>query len=117
MVVVYKIARLGAGQLNWDLFTKGQIPFAPPAVQQGLANAFAGTLVIVGIAAAMALPAGILVAIYLVEFAPRRVRSVVSLVLDVLQGIPAIVIGIFVYGLLVLRRAERALRARSRSRS
>ena len=57
---------------------------------------------IVGIAAAMGIPFGILVAIYLVEFAPRRVRNVVSLVLDVLMGIPAIVLGIFYYELLVL---------------
>lgn len=108
-VVVYKIARLGVSQLNWDLFTKGQIPFAPPNVPQGLANAFAGTLVIVGIAAAMAMPFGILVAIFLTEFAPRSVRNGVGLVLDVLMGVPAIVIGIFVYELLVLGHQQSAI--------
>ena len=102
VIVVYKIVRLGAAALNWDLFTRGQIPFAPPGTVQGLANAFAGTIVIVGIAAAMGIPYGILVAIYLGEFAPRRVRNGVSLILDVLMGIPAIVLGIFYYGLLVL---------------
>ena len=101
-IVVYKIVRYGAAALNWDLFTRGQIPFAPPEFPQGLANAFAGTIVIVGLAGAMGIPYGILVAIYLVEFAPRRVRSFVSLILDVLMGIPAIALGIFYYGLLVL---------------
>lgn len=102
VIVVYKIVRYGATALNWDLFTRGQIPFAPPGIPQGLANAFAGTIVIVGIAAAIGIPYGILVAIYLVEFAPPRVRNAVSLILDVLMGIPAIVLGIFYYGLLVL---------------
>lgn len=107
-VVVYKIVRLGAGQVNWDLFTKGQIPFSDQP--QGLANAFAGSLVIVGIAAAMGIPIGTLIAIYLVEFAPRRVRSVISLVLDILQGIPAVVLGIFYYELLVITtQQQRAL--------
>ena len=101
-IVVYKIARNGASAVNWDLFTKGEIPLAPPGIAQGLANAFAGTIMIVAIAAAMGIPFGILVAIYLVEFAPRRVRAFVSLILDVLMGIPAIVLGIFYYGLLVL---------------
>jgi phosphate transport system permease protein len=99
-VVVYKIVRLGAGQVNWDLFTKGQVPFSTGP--QGLANAFAGTIVIVGIAAAMGIPTGTLIAVYLVEFAPRRVRNVISLVLDILQGIPAVVLGIFYYELLVI---------------
>ena len=101
-VVVFKIVRYGAAALDWDFFTRGQIPFAPPGIPQGLANAFAGTIVIVALAGAMGIPYGILVAIYLVEFAPRRVRDGVSLILDVLVGIPAIVLGIFYYGLLVL---------------
>ena len=108
--VVYKIARLGASQINWDLFTKGQIPFAGPTIAQGLANAFAGTLVIVALSAAMGIPVAILAAIYLVEFAPRRVRNAVSVVLDVLMGIPAVVLGIFYYVLLVLTtHQQRAL--------
>lgn len=109
VIVVYKIARNGASQVNWNLFTKGQIPFAPPELPQGVANAFAGSLIIVGIAAAMAIPTGILVAVYLTEFAPRRIRSVVGLVVDVLMGVPAIVLGVFVYGLLVLSDQQRAI--------
>jgi len=109
VIVVYKIARNGASQVNWNLFTKGQIPFAPPGLPQGLANAFAGSLVIVGIAAVMAIPTGILVAVYLTEFAPKRVRNVVGLVVDVLMGVPAIVLGVFVYGLLVLPDQQRAI--------
>ena len=106
-VVVWSVARRGAGQLNLDLITKAPVPFLP--VKQGLANAFAGTLVIVGIATLMSLPVGILVAIYLNEFARPSVRSAVSLALDVLNGIPAIVIGVFVYGLFVIGHGQSAL--------
>ncbi len=103
-VVIYSVARRGASELNLDLLTKTPVQFAPAGVKQGLANAFVGSLVIVGLATAMALPVGILVAIYVNEFAPRRIRSAVGLVLDVLAGIPAIVVGIFVFGLLVVGR-------------
>jgi phosphate transport system permease protein len=100
-VVVWSVARRGAGALNLDLVTKTPVPFSLTPVKQGLANAFAGTVVIVGLATLMAMPVGILVAIYLNEFARPAIRSAVSLALDVLNGIPAIVIGIFVFGLLV----------------
>jgi phosphate transport system permease protein len=105
-LVVWSVARRGASQLNLDFFTKTPVPFALPGVKQGLADAFAGSLVLVGLAAAMALPVGILVAIYVNEFARRPVRRSVGLVLDVLNGIPAIVIGIFVYGLLVVGHGQ-----------
>ncbi|HEY3463099.1 MAG TPA: phosphate ABC transporter permease PstA [Gaiellaceae bacterium] len=105
-VVVWSVAQRGASQLNLDLFTKSQVTFAIGNVHQGLANAFAGSLVIVGLATAMAMPFGILVAIYVNEFAPRAVRIGVGVVLDVLNGIPAIVIGIFMFGLLVVSHGQ-----------
>ena len=101
VVVVYSVGRRGWTELNFNLLTKAPIPFSFTNAPQGLSNAFAGTLVIVAIATAMALPVGILVAIYLNEFAPPAIRNGVGMALDVLAGVPAIVIGIFVYGLLV----------------
>lgn len=100
--VVYAVGRRGWSELNFDLLTKQPIPFSVTNAPQGLGNAFAGTLVVVGLATAMALPFGILVAVYLNEFAPPAVRNGVGLALDVLAGVPAIVVGIFVYGLLVV---------------
>lgn len=100
-VVVWSVAERGASQLNLDLLTKTPVAFSLTPVKQGMANAFAGTLVIVGLSTAMALPFGILVAVYLNEFARPAVRSAVSLALDVLNGIPSVVIGVFVFGLLV----------------
>jgi phosphate transport system permease protein len=101
-IVVWSVARRGAGALNLDLLRRDPVPFAFGPVKQGLANAFAGSLVLVGLATLMALPVGILVAVYLTEFARPSVRTAVGLALDVLNGIPAIVIGIFVFGLLVV---------------
>jgi phosphate transport system permease protein len=106
VVVVWSVAKRGAGALDLNLLTKNPVPFAFGPVKQGLANAFAGSLVLVGLATLMALPVGILVAVYLTEFAPPPVRAVVSLALDVLNGIPAIVIGIFVFGLIVVGRGQ-----------
>ena len=108
VVIVWSVAKRGASQLSLDLFTKTQVPYALTSVSTGLANAFVGSLVIVGIATVMALPFGILIAIYVNEFAPRAIRNGVGLVLDVLNGIPAIVIGIFIYGLLVIGHGQNA---------
>ena len=100
-IVVVSVARRGASALSLDFLTKPQLQFVPTA-RQGLANAFVGTFVIVGLATLMALPFGILIAIYVNEFAPKAIRNAVTLTLDVLAGVPAIVIGFFVYGLLVV---------------
>jgi phosphate transport system permease protein len=105
-VVVWSVAKRGAGALDLNLITKNPVPFAFGPVKQGMANAFAGSLVLVGLATLMALPVGILVAVYLTEFAPPSVRTTVGLALDVLNGVPAIVIGIFVFGLIVVGRGQ-----------
>jgi phosphate transport system permease protein len=114
-LVVWSVAKRGASELNLDLFTKSQNAAAQflPNVHQGLANAFVGTIVIVSLATAMALPFGILVAIYVNEFAPRAIRDGVGLALDVLNGIPAIVIAIFVYGLIVIPQHKQSALAGS----
>jgi len=109
-VVVWSVASKGWSQLNLDLLTKPPIQFSLTNAPQGLSNAFAGTLVIVGLATAMALPVGILVAVYLNEFAPPSIRTGVGLVIDVLAGVPAIVVGIFVFVLLVVGHGQSAIK-------
>jgi|1185.fasta_scaffold11726_2 phosphate transport system permease protein len=108
-VVLWSVAKQGASALNLDLFTKSQgvSAFGGP-VKQGLANAFVGSIIIVGLATAMALPFGILIAIYVNEFAPRAIKSAVGLTLDVLAGVPSIVIGIFVYEMIVAAHGQSA---------
>jgi phosphate transport system permease protein len=110
-LVVWSVASRGASQLNLDLFTKPQAAngFSLTPAPQGLANAFVGTFVIVAIATAIALPFGILVAIYVNEFAPRSVKNFLSPSLDILNGVPAIVVGIFVFGLFVVGHGQSGL--------
>jgi phosphate transport system permease protein len=110
-LLVYSVAKRGASELNLDLITKSPAAneFTLNPTSGGLANAFVGTFIIVAIATAMALPFGILVAIYVNEFAPRSVKNFLSPSLDVLNGIPAIVIGIFVFGLLVVGHGQSGL--------
>ena len=105
-LVIVSVARRGASALSWDFFTKNAATFGQSG--GGVANALVGSLVIVGLATAMAVPVGILIALYVSEFAPPRVGDLVRLVLDVLNGLPSIIIGIFVYGLLVLGSGQAA---------
>jgi phosphate transport system permease protein len=108
-VVVWSVAKRGASALSFDFFTKSYVgPFAAPGVHQGLADAFVGTFVVVGLATLMALPFGILIAIYVNEYAPRVIKTAVNLTLDVLAGVPAIVIGFFVFGLIVVAHGQSA---------
>jgi phosphate transport system permease protein len=105
-VVIISVAQRGASALSWDFFTKTAATFGQSG--GGVANALAGSLVIVALATAMAVPVAILVAVYVSEFAPPRIADVVRLVLDVLNGLPSIIIGIFVFGLLVIGSGQAA---------
>jgi phosphate transport system permease protein len=98
-VVVWSVGSRGISSLSWDFFTKGPALFG--ASGGGIAPALAGTLMLVVVATAIALPFGVLTAIFVTEFAPVRVGQQVRLWLDVLNGFPSIVIGIFVFTLCV----------------
>ena len=98
--VFFYVIRQGFSSLNWDFFTKTPKPVGEPG--GGMANAIVGTLVLIGIASAVAVPVGLLSGIYLSEYSGRRFASLVRFTADVLNGVPSIVIGIFAYGLAVL---------------
>ena len=100
VLVIVSVAVRAAPALSWDFFTKPPALFGLPG--GGISSALVGSALIVAMATGMALPVGVLVAIYLTEFAPRSVAAPVQLVLDILNGLPTIVTGIFVYGLLVV---------------
>jgi phosphate transport system permease protein len=105
-IVIISVVQRGASALDWNFFTKTAATFGQTG--GGVANALVGSLVIVAIATAMALPVGILIALYVNEFAPPKIAGLARLVLDVLNGLPSIIIGIFVYGLLVLGSGQAA---------
>jgi phosphate transport system permease protein len=98
-IVVLSVAQRGAGAISLDFITKDPPRFGGPG--GGIAPAIVGTAVLVGLATAMAMPVGVLVAVYLVEFAGPRAGRAVRLVLDLMNGLPSVVVGLFVFGLLV----------------
>ncbi len=100
VIVIVSVVRKGAPSLSWHFLTSKPNLFGGPG--GGISNAIVGTGIIVGLATVIALPVGVLTAIYLTEFARRRVAALIQLVIDVMAGLPTIVVGVFVYGLLVV---------------
>jgi phosphate transport system permease protein len=105
-LVIVSVAVRAAPALSWDFFTKPPNLFGGPG--GGISSAIVGSALIVAMATGMALPVGVLVAIYLTEFARPWLAGAIQLVLDVLNGLPTIVTGIFVYGLLVIGHLQSA---------
>ena len=105
-ILVWSVFSRGVHALNLDFFTKGPALFGQAG--GGVAPALVGSLLLVAIAVVLALPFGVLTAIFVSEFASRRAGEQVRLWLDVLNGVPSIVIGIFVYALLVVTHRQNA---------
>jgi phosphate transport system permease protein len=97
----------GVGAINLDFLTKVSAPFGEPG--GGIADAIVGSAIIVAIATLIAVPVGILVAIYTTEFAGPRSSFAVRYVLDILNGVPTIITGIFIFGLLVSGHAGKGI--------
>jgi phosphate transport system permease protein len=99
VIVVGSVFLKGVGAISWHFLTTQMALFGESG--GGIETAIVGSAIIVGIAALMAIPVGILVAIYTTEFASPRIGHPVRFVLDVLNGVPTIITGIFVFGLMV----------------
>lgn len=90
----------GASAVNLDFFT--HLPKPVGEAGGGMANAIVGTLVLIGLAACIGLPIGVLGGAYLAESRDRRLPLIARFTADVLNGVPSIVIGVFAYTVLVL---------------
>lgn len=106
VIVVGSVFLKGVGAISWHFLTTPTALFNESG--GGISNAIVGTGIMVGIAALMAIPIGILVAIYTTEFAPPRIGHPIRFVLDVLNGVPTIITGIFVYGLIVVPQGHQS---------
>ena len=91
----------GISSLNVDLFTKLPLPEGEPG--GGVANSIIGSLLTVSIAALIGIPAGVGAGVFLSEYAGTRLGNVIRFTADVLTGVPSIVVGVFVYSLVVLK--------------
>jgi phosphate transport system permease protein len=100
-IFAYLVYR-GIGSLNLAFLT--QIPKPPGELGGGMANAIAGSVLILGIASLLGVPLGIGAGIYLAEYGQNRFGDTVRFVSDVLNGVPSIVIGIVAYAIVVLRQ-------------
>lgn len=106
-VLVTVIGR-GASELSVDFFTS-DIPVVTRSVGPGMGPAIIGTLIITTVAALMAVPVGILGAIYLNEYsAGSRLGSLIRFMSTVMTGVPSVVMGLFVYITYTLRFKQNA---------
>jgi len=94
------VIRNGLPALSLGFFTQMPKPVGEPG--GGMANAIAGTLILVGLAALIAVPIGIVSGIYVSEYRKTRLASAVRFSADILNGVPSIVIGLFAYTAAVL---------------
>ena len=99
-LVLFYVVSQGVSSLNVDFFTQMPKPVGEPG--GGMANAIVGSLVVVALGAVMAVPIGIISGIYASEYAGTRLAAAVRFAADTLNGVPSIVIGVFVYGIAVL---------------
>jgi phosphate transport system permease protein len=97
LIVLFKHGFAG---LSWAIFTESTP--APGSDGGGLANAIVGSLMMIGVTALIATPVGIFAGVYLAEFGDRSiVASVTRFVTDIMLSAPSIVLGLFVYAILV----------------
>ena len=106
LVVLGTLVYKGFSSLNIDFFTKPRPLYGEKG---GIADALIGSALIVGMAMLIAIPCAVLVAIYMSEYAGPKVARGLKIVLDVLNGVPAIVVGIFVFGILVVGHGQSAI--------
>ena len=107
VLVIASVAIKGLSSISLDFLTQNADPNSIEATG-GIANALVGTAILVGIATLMAVPIGILVAIYTNEFAGPRSESIIRYFLDVLNGVPTIVTGILIFGLIVTAQGHQS---------
>jgi phosphate transport system permease protein len=98
-VLVYTVIQ-GASAINWAFFT--HLPAPVGETGGGMANAIMGTLELIALAACVGVPIGVLGGIFLAELGEGRLGWWIRFTADVLNGIPSIVIGVFVYALVVM---------------
>ncbi|SNQ50643.1 Phosphate transport system permease protein PstA [Frankia canadensis] len=102
VAVLVSVISKGAKRLDLDFFTHSMNNIGARDAGGGIYHAIIGTVEQVVIASAIAVPFGLLVAIYLVEYGQGRISRVISFFVDVLTGLPSIIAGLFVLSFWVL---------------
>jgi len=100
LLVFYHVLREGLSSVNLAFFT--QVPAAVGEKGGGMANALVGTVVLIGQAALVGVPIGVLGGIYLSEYGGTKFNWWIRFAADILNGVPSITWGVVVYGLMVV---------------
>ena len=101
LLILGTLIAKGAGSINLDFFTKTPVPAGETG--GGVAHAIVGTLMMVGMAGLIGLPIGIGAGIFSAEYPESKLATVARFVADVMNGTPSIVVGVFVWTLIVAR--------------
>ncbi len=105
-IIVFYVAKQGLAAISWSFLTSDlPAPFGLGS-SGGIGPAIVGSAEVVAIATVLALPVGLLTALYLSEYAGSRLNSGVRMLVDVLNGVPTIVTAVFVFGLIVAGSGE-----------
>ena len=99
--ILLVVLQRGAAAINWDFFFHRTLPTGEPA--GGVGNAIVGSALLVGLAVVIGVPIGMMVGVYLAEFGrDTRLGTAVRFSANVMMGIPSIIVGLFVYALMVV---------------
>jgi len=90
----------GISYLNLTLLTQAAKPVGETG--GGMRNEILGTLILVALGSIIALPIGLLAGVYLAEYANPKVAATIRFTADILSGVPSIVVGVFVYAIMVI---------------
>ncbi len=102
-MILYQITSKGILTMNWEFLTSSQ-PFSLRRTGGGFLNGLIGTAIMVGLAALVSVPLGILGAVYLVEYGKGNwLAKLIRFFSDVMTGVPSIFVGLFVYTALVIQ--------------
>ena len=100
VLILFFVVTQGVLALNLGFFTHMPVPVGESG--GGMANAIVGTLMLIGLGAPFAIPVGVISGVYAAEFSGTTLATAVRFAADTLNGVPSIVIGVFVYGIAVL---------------
>ncbi|MBX7230833.1 MAG: phosphate ABC transporter permease PstA [Bdellovibrionales bacterium] len=100
IMILFYVLRQGGNVLSWSFLTT--LP-GPTGSTGGMANSIVGSLVMVALASIVGIPLGIVSGVYLSEYGVGKTANILRFSLDLLTCVPSIIVGIFVYGIVVIR--------------
>jgi phosphate transport system permease protein len=98
-LVIYHLLKMGFNSINLNFFIHNPKPMGE--LGGGMLNAIVGTLMTVGLASVFGIPIGLMGGIFLFEFKQNNFANIIRILVDLLSGIPSIIIGIVIYGWIV----------------